>query len=178
MSSTSGLEKQSSRLSNDRSSELILGSSSTKNNRHRPGRSITHAMSMMPEQPSESVRMGLEKRQSLKSIGKTNTLGDNDLALFNVPPKHRALVQRTEQKVFTVFNEIEKMLENLPQKVQHVREEHKDMLNHQFNPKLSLAEEKVGNLKNIVDQKKQERDSLEQLIVLNRHIDKYKMTKY
>ena len=59
-----------------------------------------------------------------------------------------------------------------------MREEHKDMLNHQFNPKLSLAEEKVGNLKNIVDQKKQERDSLEQLIVLNRHIDKYKMTKY
>ena len=87
-------------------------------------------------------------------------------------------MQRTEQKVFTVFNEIEKMLENLPQKVQHVREEHKDMLNHQFNPKLCLAEEKVGNLKNIVDQKKQERESLEQLIVLNRHIDKYKMTKY
>ena len=52
------------------------------------------------------------------------------------------------------------------------------MLNHQFNPKLSLAEEKVDNLKNIVDQKKQERESLEQLIILNRHIEKYKMTKY
>ena len=134
---------------------------------------------MIPEQAAESQAMSIEKRRSdLKTIGKTNTLGENELTVFNVPAKHKALVQRTEQKVFSVFNDIEKMLENLPKKVQHVREEHKDMLNHQFNPKLSLAEEKVDNLKNIVDQKKQERESLEQLIILNRHIEKYKMTKY
>ena len=42
------------------------------------------------------------------------------------------------------------MLENLPKKVSNVREEHKGMLNHQFNPKLNLAEEKVQNLQDIV----------------------------
>ena len=49
----------------------------------------------------------------------------------------------------------------MPKKVQNVREEHKGMLNHQFNPKLNLAEEKVKNLKTIVDHKKIERESLE-----------------
>ena len=42
---------------------------------------------------------------------------ENELTVFNVPAKHKALVQRTEQKVFSVFNDIEKLLENLPKKV-------------------------------------------------------------
>ena len=59
------------------------------------------------------------------------------------------------------MNDIEALLENLPKKVQVVREEHKGMLNHQFNPKLNLAEEKVNNLQSIVTQKKDERERLE-----------------
>ena len=72
-----------------------------------------------------------------------------------------ALVEHGEQKVKAVIDQIENLLDNLPKKVQNVREEHKGMLNHQFNPKLNLAEDKVSNLKTIVDQKKDERESLE-----------------
>ena len=52
------------------------------------------------------------------------------------------------------------------------------MLNHQYNPKLNLAEEKVNSLKDIVTQKQEERDKLEQLKILNRHIEKFHQTKY